>query len=171
MYRKFFIHLLGIVAIYFTLHFLSITYTFNDFKEYSTILLSSAGMVFTLMGIWIAFLYPNALSRIVNPEIIATADFSESLQETKRLEALVASVLRSALVVMFLTLIFLLKVIFWKTNIYAENIDLIKTGALSISIMLFILQTEAVYQVVYSNIMFINDLHRRREDRQADDDI
>ena len=62
---------------YFFVSKLSISYSFEDYKEYSSVLINVSSMVFTIMGIWIAFLYPNALSRIIDPKI-TTVDFSES---------------------------------------------------------------------------------------------
>ena len=61
---------------------------YNDFANYCTLLVSVSGMVFTIMGIWLAFLYPNALQRIVNPKTIETVDFTEQLEDTRRLEGL-----------------------------------------------------------------------------------
>lgn len=148
-----------------------IKYSFSDFKEYITALSGVSGMVFTIMGIWIAFLYPNALARIVNPDKIETADFSDSLQETKRLEAIVGSVLKSAVIVVSISLILLAKVIFFETSIYKSNFELTKHVLLSFVVVLSYIQIEAVGQVVYSNVMFLNELHGRREHRQADEDF
>lgn len=66
----------------------NINYVYNDFANYCTLLVSVSGMVFTIMGIWLAFLYPNALQRIVNPKTIETVDFTEQLEDTRRLEGL-----------------------------------------------------------------------------------
>jgi hypothetical protein len=158
------------ILIYFTVNIFSINFTFNDYKEYGTVLINISSMVFTIMGIWIAFLYPNALSRIVDSKI-KTADFSESLQETRRLEALVGSILKSAFVIIVLMIIYLAKVIFFKTSLYAQNSVLIKEIVLSMTLMLSCIQLEAVFYVMYSNIMFLNDLHTKREDREADEDV
>jgi cytochrome c biogenesis protein CcdA len=159
---------LGLWLLAFEYH---LNYSFEDFKEYTNILLNASGMVFTLMGIWIAFLYPNALSRIVNPEKIKTADFSESLEETKRLESIVSSVLKSAAVVLFIMLIYLAKVIFYRQAMYLEHAELIKCLALALVAVLSYIQAEAIWHVAYSNVMFINDLHHKREDREADADV
>lgn len=155
---------------YFFVSKLSISYSFEDYKEYSSVLINVSSMVFTIMGIWIAFLYPNALSRIIDPKI-TTVDFSESLQETKRLEALVSSVLKSAFVIILLMLIYLGKVLLFKTNYYLVHASLIKDLVLSTTVLLSYMQCEAVFYVMYSNIMFLNDLHNKREDRKADSDI
>jgi hypothetical protein len=159
-----------IVSIYLFDHY-SIDYSFGDFKEYTTSLLAVSGMVFTIMGIWIAFLYPNALNRIVDPDKIKTADFSSTLQETKRLEAIVGSVLKSAVIVLCVSQLLLAKIIFYETAFYELNAGLIKTIALSFVTALSYVQLEAVGQVAFANIMFLNDLHNKRESREADNDF
>ena len=128
-------------------------------------------MVFTLMGLWIAFLYPNALRRLVDPVKIENVDFSDTLNETRRLEGLVGSVLKSAFVVMMIMMIFIFKIYFFNTNFYLSNIFLIKSIALSFVTILTVLQFESIFYVIYSNVMFINEIHKKREDREADEDI
>ncbi|MCX4025060.1 hypothetical protein H0A36_23480 [Endozoicomonas sp. SM1973] len=123
------------------------------------------------MGLWIAFLYPNALQRLVDPEKIENVDFSEASRDATRLEGLVGSVLRSAFVVMMIMFIFILKLLFTKTTIYNSNANIIDSAALSFSIVLGILQFESIWKVIISNIMFVNDFHKKKEDRQADADI
>jgi hypothetical protein len=151
--------------------YFKISYTLADFKNYTDALLAASGMVFTIMGIWIAFLYPNALSRIVNPEKIKTADFSQTLSETRRLENIVGSVLKSAMSIVFVLILYLSKLILSKTGIYADNLALFKSVALSGVTVFSALQIDAIFGVVFANVMFINDLHGKREDRQMNDEI
>lgn len=171
MLRKIAVYIALAIALSCAAYFAPIDYSYDDFKEYTNVLLNASGMVFTLMGIWIAFLYPNALSRIVAPETIRTVDFSESLEETKRLEAIVSSVLKSAIIVLSIMLIYLAKILLYKQNVYYENVALFKSIAVSLVTILSLLQIEAIWHVMFSNIMFINDLHHRREDREADADV
>lgn len=167
---------LAIYAILFVIfgycffHF-KITYSLADMKNYTDALLAASGMVFTIMGIWIAFLYPNALSRIVNPEKIKTADFSQTLSETKRLENIVGSVLKSAMAIVYVLLMYLAKVILSKTSLYIEYLDLFKSLALSAVTVFSMLQVDAILGVVFANVMFINDLHTKREDRQMNEEL
>lgn len=151
--------------------YFGVTYTLSDLKNYTDALLASAGMVFTIMGIWIAFLYPNALKRIVDQETIKVADFTETLSETKRLESIVASVLKSSLTIIFVLSLYLLKVILSHSNIYISNSALFKATALASTTLMSVIQVESIISVVLANIMFINDLHRKREDRQMDSEI
>lgn len=145
--------------------------SFSDYKDYLSILLTVSSMVFTLMGIWIAFLYPNALKRIVDPDTVETADFSSALSETKRLEGLVLSVLKSGMVVAFVMLVYLARMIFVGSDIYIKYAVQIQAFGVSLAIVLTFVQLESVIHVVYSNVMFLNDLHSKREDREADYDI
>ena len=164
------------ICIYFALpiissyliHRFSLDYHAHDFAQYTSILISVSSMVFTIMGIWIAFLYPNALSRIVDPTRKASEDFSESLHETKRLESIVLSILKSAVVVLGIMLIYLSKVLLSNTVFYVNYLQLVKTAALAWLILLSWLQVEAVCQVGYANIMFLNDLHNKREEAEVD---
>lgn len=147
---------------------LSLPYSFASFKDYSEVLLSVSGMVFTIMGIWIAFLYPNALSRLINPQKIETADFSEALSDTKRLESIVGSVLMSAFVMLSILFILLFKLMFNEQELLKLHICFVKNVVLSTVVWLTLLQAKAVANVVYSNIMFLNDLHSKRVVREED---
>jgi hypothetical protein len=146
-------------------------YSYSDFENYLGILLTVSSMVFTLMGIWIAFLYPNALSRLVNPDKVENADFDTALGETKRLEGLVGSVLKSAFVVTMIMAIFAAKIVLHQSAFYYSHIVIFKSLALTTVAVLSLLQFESIFYVIYSNVMFINELHSKREDREADADI
>lgn len=149
----------------------SVSYTYSDFKDYGTNLLSISGMVFTIMGIWIAFIYPNAILRLQAPNKIKNADFTQTLEDTRRLEAIVGCILKSALVACLICLVFLVKILLHSTPLYREHMQFIKCMVLGGTVFLTILQGSAVASVVYANFMFIEDLHRRRENRQADNDF
>lgn len=140
-------------------------------KDYVDTLLNVSGMVFTIMGIWIAFLYPNALMKLVSPNQISNVDFTETLKDTRRLEAIVSSVLKSALVVTIIMLLNLSKLAISESAFYQSNMATIKIVAFSCVCTLTLLQIEAIANVIYSNIAFINELHSRRQDREADRDV
>lgn len=171
MLIKLFVYFFVLVSLYFLFFNINLNYLYSDFKEYLLVLLAVSSMVFTIMGIWIAFLYPNALQRLMDPSKIENADFSETLTETKRLEGLVASVLKSAFIVTIIMLIFLTKTILFYTPYYATYLHEIKSAALSLVIILTFLQLESIFFVIFSNVMFINDLHNKRENKEADADI
>ncbi|WP_321808566.1 hypothetical protein [Burkholderia sp. BCC1993] len=165
------IYAILLAALEFTYLHWEISYNLSDLKNYTDTLLAASGMVFTIMGIWIAFLYPNALNRIVHQGKLEVADFSETLSETKRLENIVASVLKSAIAIVFVLALYLFKVIISKTTIYSTHAALFKASALAGITMMSIIQIEAILSVVFANIMFINDLHRKRENREMDSEL
>jgi len=155
-------------GVYWVGNSLPINYKYDDYKDFLTLISGISGMVFTIMGIWIAFLYPNALSRLVNPSKILTVDFSESLADTKRLENIVAAILKSALVMISALLITMAKIFLFLSPFYAEYRLDIKSSALAFLVFITIMQIEAVVSVVISNVMFINELHWKRQDRKAE---
>lgn len=158
-------------CVFASVYFFQIRYSYADLKGYADALLNASSMIFTLMGIWIAFLYPNALSRLTNPAKIATADFSETLDETRRLEAIVLAVLKSGLVVIGVLAIALLKLLLSNLPFFVANIETIKAICLTAVSALSLLQVEAIFGVIYANFMFLHDLHNKREDRQLDQDL
>jgi hypothetical protein len=147
------------------------TYQYADYKDYLNLISAVSGMVFTIMGIWIAFLYPNAMSRIINSKKLIAADFSESQSDSKRLESIVGAVMTSALVMLGVLLITLAKIIIQMMPFYMEYRIEFKAIALSTLIFITFLQLEAVINVVLSNVMFINDLHFKRQARQSDEEM
>jgi hypothetical protein len=145
-------------------------YLYADLKAFTDVLLNVSGVVFTLMGIWIAFLYPNALSRIVDPGRIATADFSESASESIRLTAIVGSVLKSAVVVLAIMAMTLLKVVLPHFEVMMLHLVLVKQVALAVAATMFLIQAEAIFEVMMANLLFLNDLHIKRAERQVDNE-
>lgn len=146
-------------------------FRYEDYRDFLTLLSAVSAMVFTIMGIWIAFLYPNAISRILSPETLVAADFSESGSDSRRLEKIVGAVLLSALVMVVALLIILLKIVLSATPLYVEYRSHLKATALSALIFITCIQFEAIFHVVISNVMFINDLHSKRQSRQAEEDL
>lgn len=145
---------------------------FDDIKDYLTNLLVVSTMVFTLMAIWIAYLYPEALDKIKDQESnVEHVDFTETQAKLKRLEFIVASVFKSAIVAILILGIFLVKAIVGSTIILASTIPFFVTIAPSVLIVTFFLQCEAIYSVIKANIIFINELHGRKEKVEEEDDI
>jgi len=146
-------------------------YSYSDFKDYSNTLLAVSGMVFTIMGIWIAFVYPNAIVRLQDPDKIKTADFSQTMSDTRRLENIVGSVMESGFVATCITLLYLSKLVISYTPIYQEYLVPIKAFALGAIVFLTLVQSSAVFSVIYSNYLFVDDLHSRRETKERDNDF
>lgn len=158
-------------AVFYSTTKFQINYRYEDLKDYIGLLSNVSAMVFTIMGIWIAFLYPNALNRLVSPKKLEVADFSETLDDTRRLERIVAAVLQSALVLTVALVVLAGKTVFYKSGLYADHHLLIKSVTLSVVAVISAMQIDAVLAVALANVMFINDLHRKRREKQSDSDI
>lgn len=165
------VYLIISIATYFaSIRWLN-TFKYEDFKDYLTLISGVSGMVFTIMGIWIAFLYPNAMARIASPEKIIAKDFSEARSESRRLESIVGAVLCSALVMIAALFMTLAKIIIMALPVYACYRVEIKSLSLAGLVFITLIQLESVIHVVLSNILFINDLHFKRKARQADEEL
>ncbi|EAR10743.1 hypothetical protein [Reinekea blandensis] len=137
-------------------------YSLVSLKEYLNVLLLISTVIFTIMGLWIAILYPSALNRLANPRKVETADFSETGADTKRLESLVATVMKSAIVVFFIMVIFLAGLTSQAIDLEDSTVSIIKQITFSFVVMLSFVQSEALFYVIKSNILFLSDFHQKR---------
>lgn len=147
--------------------FLSKSVVLNDLKPIISTLQNLSAAVFTLAGIWIAYSYPQAISAYTSPNSVKVIP----TDETKRIENLVLIVLTSAFVISSLLVFNFLYLIFSKTIFYSNYRDLFKvSGIASISYLSF-LQLKAIFTVMITNIAFVNELHGKRAERLANDDL
>lgn len=168
---KLVLYALASISIFWLSQKMIIGVSYSDLKDYLSVLQSVAGMVFTIMGLWIAFIYPNALLRLKDPTKIENGDFSESLSDTKRLEALVGTVIKSALVVAGIMVFHGAKLIFINTEIYTSHSLMVKSLGLSFVSLLSVITIETIAHVIYSNVLFVSELHSKREKLEEDSDI
>ncbi|WP_060480016.1 hypothetical protein [Pseudomonas monteilii] len=162
--------ILSLSAAYLSYRY-KLLFSYADAKDYANGLLAVSGMIFTIMGIWIAFIYPNAVLRLQAPKKIKTADFTETLDDTKRLQSIVGCVLKSVFVAFMICLIFFAKFALGGLPFVKENIWLFRSLLLGSITFLTFLQGSAVASVMYANFMFVEDLHRRREKREIEEDF
>ncbi len=171
MQKTILIYLVTYLLLAYLFNYIEFDYSYAELKEYLGILITISGMVFTLMGIWIAFLYPNALLKLIDDDNLENADFSEAKRDTKRLENIVGTVLKSALVVLSISIVYLSGILFSNFDFVKDNIGLVKAFLIAYVLLLSYIQFTAVFSVIASNIMFINDLHSKKEQVEADSDI
>lgn len=151
-------------------HHYDIKVTYGDMKDYCGALIMLSGMIFTIMGIWIAFIYPNAIKKLSAPTTIETADFSDTLNDTRRLESIVDSVMSSGFVAVMICLLFFLKIILTPIPSLTPHHEVIMATAFGILVFLTLLQLRSVWSVLHANYLFIEELHHKREvqERKAD---
>ena len=94
---------------------------FKDVESLISTLQNTSAMIFTIMGIWIAYVYPNAVLRIIQPSKVAVVFSDEDLE---RVRLLVGVVILSAFILALLVFgIWYLVFGIWycNKNIHHEN--------------------------------------------------
>lgn len=107
------------------------------------------------MGIWIAYVYPNAVLKIVQPSSVA-AIFSD--EDLKRVRLLVGVVVFSALILVLLLLGVSVKTFLIKTSLFTLNKTFFVGIGLWCMLLIIYAQLLCVYIVVASSVNFIIDL-------------
>ncbi len=131
---------------------------YSDIKDVLDILKNASAMIFTIVGIWIAYIYPNAITAIVNPDSISVV---AGERDAKRIEMLVGVILSSAFVIAGIVVFFVVKTLLGNTATYANNINCFKPVGIAVVFHLAFLQLTALVKVGWSNYLFINDLHSK----------
>ncbi|MCQ4314906.1 hypothetical protein EA797_06720 [Stutzerimonas zhaodongensis] len=148
-----------------TIYKLGINFSTVGIQKTSDITLSISGMIFTIMGVWIAFIYPNAILRLKSKKLEPT-DFTENEEEKERLGRIVGSIIQSSLVATAILIANLLSAAF--DNPLQQS----TTPAIAaIIISAAILQIEGVIQVIRSNIDFLNDLHSKSSRKKTEQQL
>lgn len=167
---KYFIYLILSALISYNCREIALSFNYELFKEYCNSLMVVSGMVFTLMGIWIAFLYPNSLEKIKNPSKVEIADFSDSSHDLKRLNYIVGSILKSLFIMCSILIIYASIALFKNTSIYNYNYLIFKKLAVFSLMIMLILQIECIFSVAKSNIDFLNDIHTKKSKAFSEND-
>ncbi|PWK10433.1 hypothetical protein [Pantoea ananatis] len=128
---------------------------FKDVEPILSILQNTSAMIFTIMGIWIAYVYPNAVLKIVQPSSVAAIFPDEDL---KRVRLLVGVVVFSALILVLLLLGVSVRMFLIKTNIFILNKTFFVGIGLWCLLLIIYAQFFCVYIVVASSVNFIIDL-------------
>lgn len=169
--RSFVIMTLISILSAFAVYYYGIDISYADIKDYCSVLIMLSGMIFTIMGIWIAFIYPNAIKKLSDPNRIETADFSETLNDTRRLESIVNSVMSSGFVAVVIAALFFMKIIFSSFASIPAFRELMMTSAFGVVVFITLLQFRSVWSVLRANYLFIEELHHKREVQERRNDF
>ncbi|WP_422463273.1 hypothetical protein [Endozoicomonas sp. ALB115] len=126
--------------------------TYADMEPLLSILQNTSAMVFTIMGIWIAYLYPNAIIRIMQPSKVE-AIFSD--EDEERLKLIVGAVAVSAAVAGLLVVGAAAVPLLTKSWLYKAHPEFIRGAGLFCVLSLTYAQLFVVYIVFASNVNFI----------------
>lgn len=148
-------------------YFLVDNVTLGDLKPIMGTLQNIAAAVFTLAGIWIAYSYPQAIAAYTSPNSVSVIP----TDETKRIENLVLIVLTSAFVISSLLLINMLYLLVYKSISDLSTLHLLKLLGISSVFYLVFLQLKAIFIVMITNVSFVNELHDKKTEKDANDDL
>lgn len=132
----------------------------NIFQALETI---SIG-VFTLSGIWIAVLYPEAIAAFTNPEKLTILKGSE---QAKRIENLILIVFTSAFVLIATIIFFTASELLRKFSFVVDNRETIFLISIALAVYLVVLQISAILSIMIANIKFVNDLYKKNTEQEA----
>lgn len=141
--------------------------TYKDFNPAVSVLQNISAAVFTLSGIWIAYLYPQAISSITSSSKVGLLKGSE---DAKRVENLVYVVSTSALVLFFILLISVFEPIFYKV---IPSDYKVKLNCLIISCLFYltIIQSISILKIIASNLDFVYRLSYKVTEKEVDDEL
>ena len=160
-------HSVYIIISLFSGYLLAHSASLSDLKPIMGTLQNLSASVFTLAGIWIAYTYPQAISAYTSPASVKIIPNDDA----KRIENLVLIVLTSAFVISSLLIFNFLYLLISKTPIYAQFRDIFKMLGISMICYISFLQLRAIATVMTTNIQFVNELHNKKTERAAQDDL
>lgn len=166
-------------------------YRYSDIKDVLSTLQNISAMIFTIAGIWLAYIYPKAISGIIkpssfnkdvqddayyaNPGEIVKPEISWTKEEKKEIEKdvdritmIVETILTSAFVIFAIVLINVFKPAFSGTEFVKSNLVYISRISCFVIFSLVYLQIISLITIVYSNIAFLNDMHDRKNNEELD---
>lgn len=139
--------------------------SYEDLNELIDILKNASAMIFTIVGIWLAYIYPNAITAIVKPESV---EYLAGEKDARRIEMLVGIVITSAMVIIGIVMFFVAKTLFSGLDIYIQNRGYIRPAGFSLIFFMSYMQVVTIGKVITSNILFINDFHTKLNNKKLE---
>lgn len=161
-----FLHLLPLGLIVWISHAYCHDLNSSDIDPIVSILQNVSAMIFTIMGIWIAYLYPNAILRITQPSKVE-AIYSD--EDDSRIQIIVGIVVLSAIVLSLLMIGVIAKPFIIKSTIYKSVPSTINALGLFFLLSLSYIQLMGIYLVIASNVNFIIDLRNKKAKKSLND--
>jgi high-affinity K+ transport system ATPase subunit B len=141
---------------------------YSDLRNSLEALQEMSAAVFALAGIWVAYIYPEAITVFTNPKEISLLNGSE---RADRVQELVITILVSAFVLLATIFIFLFESMF-KNIVYIQSHRLnIMFFLVMIACYLTLIQSKALVTIMINNIKFVNVLYHKKKEQQANKDL
>lgn len=138
-------------------YFASEKFSYSDAKDILGALINISASVFTIVGLWVGFLYPNAMSSIVKDDI----SYIKNEKDSPRIEKLVYTIITSALVMAGILIFFLLKTTISATPLYKAHLQGFRFWGIFTVCYLSWMQLKCIFSIIASNLHFVNHLHGR----------
>ncbi|GCF91024.1 hypothetical protein [Shewanella sp. M-Br] len=161
-------HALVIAIVSYISYSFRLDVTFKDVEPLISILQTTSAMIFTIMGIWIAYVYPNAVLRIVQPSKVTAIFSSEDLE---RVRLLVGVVILSACILAMLLIGITAKAFVAKTSLFLVNKAFFTGLSLWWLLAITYAQLFCIYAVIASSVNFIIDLKNLKSKQQLSEKL
>ncbi|USV00409.1 hypothetical protein KFQ06_20670 [Serratia entomophila] len=132
-------------------------FTYNDAKDVFGVLINISAAIFTIVGLWVGFLYPTAMSSIVNDDI----SYIKNEKDSPRVEKLVYIIIISASIMIGILFLFLMRAILHTLSFYKEHVYVFRYIGMVYIYFLAWLQVRCVLSLIATNLHFVNQLHGR----------
>ncbi|MDU4002704.1 hypothetical protein [Pluralibacter gergoviae] len=178
-----YIHLFLLLALALLAYKKGSLYSYADIKDVLSTLQNISAMIFTIAGIWLAYIYPKAISAMVKPsntisEVLSNdADKAESIsvenkirpvdkdsinKDITRITIIVETIIISALVILAIVFINIFKPIIVNFSFFQENILALHVLGCFTSLALVYFQLISLFTIILSNVIFLNDMHNEK---------
>lgn len=153
----------GLVA-----HLTSLNIKPSDLAPILSTLQNISAAVFTLAGIWIAYMYPEAITAFTNSEKISLIKGSEHVG---RIRDLVLIIFTSAFVLAGVLLYNITYFLFSNSDFVVLHSQVFKSLAVAFVCFISINQIKAIASIMLKNIKFIDKLYHLKTEREIEDDL
>ncbi|PIJ42642.1 hypothetical protein [Tatumella sp. OPLPL6] len=133
------------------------SFTYDDAKDILGVLINISASIFTIVGLWVGFLYPNAMSSIIKDDV----SYIKNENDSPRIEKLIYIIITSAIVMIAILILFLFKTMVTPLELYTKYHFLIKFFGVYFVYFISWMQLKCVISLILSNIHFVNHLHGR----------
>lgn len=140
----------------------------SDISSVMSVLQNISAAIFTIAGIWIAYIYPEAITSFTNPSKVSLLKGTEN---TRRIESLVIIIFTSASVLVCTLFYSLLYALYSRHPFFVEYRCEVRFLNVWLLVFLCVNQARAMLSVMVNNIKFVERLHRLKTEKEVDDDL
>lgn len=142
-----------------------------EFKFYEALLsvmVGVSGAIFTIMGIWIAHLYPGIVTALKEPKVVKV-DFSEGKKDSGKLKTIVGVITVSALNMAFSIALFIVVAMYsgFSFDVQEKIILFLQPAMLTVAIT----QLFALASVIYVCVGFVEEVNKATLSKGHDSDV